>query len=371
MPRLFVRWLHLSLLASISLVATAQDRPATPPPPTVATDGQQTAEQHAERGERLMQGGRYDGAVAELKEAVRLKPDYALAHFKLGNAYMQMRRAPEAIQSFKEAIRLEPKMDGAHNNLGNVYLAVGRLDQAAEAYKEAARINPAAGAPHLNLGMTYMRMGRDEEAAESLREAFRLAPNNPQAAAMLGETARRLGRYKEAVEALDALGRLAPLQAPTMQNRALCKLYLARGAEAAADARANLKMTGWHEEHSQFMALVAHFGYRQAAREADARTILDEAAANADTTAWPYPIVRYLRRELSAKEVFALANNNDKMTEARAYIGLDLSLAGKKDEALTHLRWVKEYGNGQFVEYPMALTEISRIEAAAAPPAPK
>jgi len=44
------------------------------------------------------------------------------------------------------------------------------------------------------------------------------------------------------------------------------------------------------------------------------------------------------------------------------YVGMDLSLAGKQDEALIYLQWVKENGNKNFVEYSLALSEIDRIK---------
>jgi lipoprotein NlpI len=54
-------------------------------------------------------------------------------------------------------------------------------------------------------------------------------------------------------------------------------------------------------------------------------------------------------------------NHGDKKTEANAYIGLNLSLSGKGEEAVTYLQWVKENGNRKFVEYALALSELNRI----------
>jgi hypothetical protein len=110
------------------------------------------------------------------------------------------------------------------------------------------------------------------------------------------------------------------------------------------------------------MALVAHFGLRQAGRTANADQILEEAVTRADASAWPYPVLRYLQRSLAEKEVLALADDNDKLTEAHAYIGLDLSLSNNREAAIPHLRWVKDNGNQRFVEYPLALAELGRIE---------
>lgn len=49
-------------------------------------------------------------------------------------------------------------------------------------------------------------------------------------------------------------------------------------------------------------------------------------------------------------------------TLALVDIGLALSLAGERQEALKHLQWVKDNGNKSFVEYPAALTELKRLE---------
>jgi len=44
------------------------------------------------------------------------------------------------------------------------------------------------------------------------------------------------------------------------------------------------------------------------------------------------------------------ANNNDRLTKAHGYIGMDLALKDQKDEALSHFKWVKEHGSRNFVE---------------------
>ena len=147
-------------------------------------------------------------------------------------------------------------------------------------------------------------------------------------------------------------------------NRALAYMALRRG-EAAADARAYLKLKGWKEENArdQYMVLFAHFSDRWAKRDADAKQILDEAASKCDTTKWPYPIIRYLRRELTVQDLLAVATDVDKKTEARTYVGLDLLLVGNRADGFTHLEWVKENGNRAFAEYGFAVNELHRTGA--------
>jgi lipoprotein NlpI len=114
------------------------------------------------------------------------------------------------------------------------------------------------------------------------------------------------------------------------------------------------------------MVLVYYLGNQQANRGSEARKILDEAVNKSDSTAWPYPVVRYFMKEITAQDLLSLANDNDKMAEARTYIGMELSLSGKREEAVTHLQWVKENGKRTLYEYNLALSELHRIEASAA-----
>jgi lipoprotein NlpI len=107
--------------------------------------------------------------------------------------------------------------------------------------------------------------------------------------------------------------------------------------------------------------MIANLGYREAGMNEQAEAVISEAAKKCDPDKWTYSIIRYLKGDLSGDELLQLATNNDKKTEAYAYIGMDLLLKGKRDEARTHFNWVKEYGNRRFLEYPLALEELKRI----------
>ncbi|MBI3839525.1 MAG: tetratricopeptide repeat protein [Planctomycetia bacterium] len=52
--------------------------------------------------------GNLDEAIASLKEAVRLRPDYAAAHNCLGIVWAKEGKLDEALASFQEACRLAP-----------------------------------------------------------------------------------------------------------------------------------------------------------------------------------------------------------------------------------------------------------------------
>ena len=60
-------------------------------------------------------------AIESLKQAIRINPDFAIAHYNLGAAYSKSGKYQEAIESYKQAIRIDPDDAAAHTNLGVAY----------------------------------------------------------------------------------------------------------------------------------------------------------------------------------------------------------------------------------------------------------
>jgi lipoprotein NlpI len=188
--------------------------------------------------------------------------------------------------------------------------------------------------------------------------------------AELGRAYRALRLNEEALAAYNQAIRHAPELPHLYRSRAYLNLQMGRGNGAALDAKTFIKILGWRDDSAPYLALAAYFGHRQRARDAEAAKFLAEAAAKTDAAAWPRPVFQYLAGELSAEELLKQSTDNDKLTESHTYIGLDLSLKGRREDALRHLRWVSEKGNREFVEYPLAVAEVERIETAAKPATP-
>jgi tetratricopeptide (TPR) repeat protein len=280
-------------------------------------------------GDLLLRAYRLDEAETRLQKSLALDANFVPAQISLGILRLRQKRLPEAKKILQTAVARDPQ-----NYLANYYSASilrqeKQYEEALKAYQQATRIKPDIARTYIDLGYTYIALGRDEAALEPFKEAIRLDRRNPN----------------------------------LFWGRSHVLLRLARGSLAATDAMTYLRRQGWRDESAAYMALVAHFGYRQAGSADSAAKILAEASAKLDPSEWPYPIIRYLQGATTAPDTLALATDNDKLTEAHAYIGLDLSLKGEPDEALKHLLWVKENGNKNFVEYPLALMEINRIES--------
>ncbi len=64
---------------------------------------------------------------------------------------------------------------------------------------------------------------------------------------------------------------------------------------------------------------ISTIAYMKAGRVDDASELLDLAHKRLNARAWPYPIVAYLRKEISKDALLSSTTDNDKMTEARPY----------------------------------------------------
>jgi len=279
------------------------------------------------QGDLLLRGRRYDEAEPYLKKSLELDANFTMSQISLSILRTGQLRLPEAKKLLESAIAGDSGNYLGHLHYAQILSQEDLYEEAIKSYLQAIQLKPNLSKPHSDLGYTYLRLGRDEEAVEAFKRASRLDPMNPY----------------------------------LYRSRSYVYLRLARGSLASTDALTYLARQGWLDDHSSYMALAAHFGLRQSKLTADADKILDEALTKLAASEWPYPVFRYLRRQITAQDLLALSSDNDKLTESHAYIGLDLSLNGKGEEALPHLHWVRDNGNRNFVEHPLALAEIGRI----------
>jgi tetratricopeptide (TPR) repeat protein len=160
----------------------------------------------------------YAGAAAEFREAIRLKPDLAAAHNNLGRALSVHGKPSEAVAAYREAIRLKPDYVVAHTNLGNTLSTHGKLSEAIASYREAIRLKPDLAMAHHHLGNTLSTQGQLSEAIAAYREAIRLKPDLAAAHHYLGNALRAQGELSEAVAAYREAIRLKPDAAEYHRN---------------------------------------------------------------------------------------------------------------------------------------------------------
>ena len=134
-------------------------------------------QEHFVQGDSYFEQGMYSEAIEAYKEAIDIKPDWALAHNNLGLVYEKINKDDLAIEEYKEAIRLDPELAEAHYNLASIHYDRRSFSQAITCYTKALEMNPNMAEAHYNLGAAYYETRQYDLARKEAMEAQKLGFN--------------------------------------------------------------------------------------------------------------------------------------------------------------------------------------------------
>jgi len=120
---------------------------------------------------------KYELAIAELRRALELDPQYGYAMNLLAYTYGNLDRFDEAIQYFRLYASVSPGDANPHDSMGELYFRMGRLDQAREEFMEAVRIKPDFGSG-TRISYIYALSENYAEAMKWLDQFVSAAPSN-------------------------------------------------------------------------------------------------------------------------------------------------------------------------------------------------
>lgn len=135
------------------------------------------AEAHYALALSLNETGKLADANREFAEVVRLKGPYqmvVLSYYNIGNNYMDLKKYVEAIDAYRSSIDLNPDISESHNNLGLAYSALDRMAEAISEFEQAVKLSPEYAAAHYNLGVAFLQTGRKREAGEQQQALLQL-----------------------------------------------------------------------------------------------------------------------------------------------------------------------------------------------------
>lgn len=130
-----------------------------------ADDVVQEFVKHFNSGNGYFKEGKFDSAISELEEAVKLNQNFAMAYSLLGACYVSKGKYSLAIRQVEKAIRLDPDEAGFHYNLGMVYVKKGQYELAVKPLEEALRLNPNLAEARKVLDQLYK--AREQEPNEN------------------------------------------------------------------------------------------------------------------------------------------------------------------------------------------------------------
>ena len=121
----------------------------------------------------LKRNGYLFEAGEELREGLRLDPEYAEGWVVLGQLRQHDGDSAGALDAYRRGAALDPTMAGVYHDLGNVAMHLGRIDSAIVHYQHVLQLAPRFAEARNNLGMALEAQGHWAEALDSYRHAVR------------------------------------------------------------------------------------------------------------------------------------------------------------------------------------------------------
>jgi eukaryotic-like serine/threonine-protein kinase len=152
----------------------------------------------------------WDWAAAgrEFETALRLDPSYATAHDWYAYYLASIGRFDDAVAHLKEAQAIEPVSLSISTDLGEIYYWSRQYDRAVEQLRSVLQIEPEFPMARNILGLTYLKTGDLAHAVEELEAARRLSPG-PRTISTLAYGYGAAGARAKAKKTLDELHELS------------------------------------------------------------------------------------------------------------------------------------------------------------------
>ena len=162
------------------------------------------------RGVVYFESRRYNQAVSDFNEAIRLNPENSHVYYNRGNAYSSKGQYDEAIADYNEAIRLDPENNQVYNNRGNAYLAKGDFDKAIDDYSKAIENGFSDVFVYTNRGTAHLLKDQYDEAIADYNEAERLGDRSVAVYCNRGNAYLKKYEYSRAISDYDEAIKLNP-----------------------------------------------------------------------------------------------------------------------------------------------------------------
>jgi tetratricopeptide (TPR) repeat protein len=150
-------------------------------------------------------------AIAALKRAIAIYPDYLAARNDLGAQLLEKGQLDEAANELRAAIKIDPRAFNPQLNLGIVLIQQNKLSEALTALNRALSIEPSAPAAHLYAGMASIDLNDTTRGVKELNAAYDLGGNTYAVALLhLGKVYMKEGEREMALKSFESYLRELP-----------------------------------------------------------------------------------------------------------------------------------------------------------------
>lgn len=169
----------------------------------------------------LVQTGDLPGAAEHLDRAIEILGrtyDAAYPHYLRAKVYSAQNDTQKAVAQLEEAVLLRPDFAEAWSDLGLARRTILDDAGALAAYKRAVQLRPADAVAQYRLGTEYLRDGQAHAAVEHLEQAYHLNPEDQSTLNSLQTALRQDGKQQEANAIKQKLAELLQKRDQISQN---------------------------------------------------------------------------------------------------------------------------------------------------------
>lgn len=176
---------------------------------------------------------RFDEARQVIAEARRRFPSSPQPPTQAALMYLLEGRVPDALAELDQALKLDPKYALAHGLRSNIHLVQNKKELARQAAEKAVEANPFSPSAHLDLSLVKQAEFQLEAALEAARKAVELDPGNAQALTQVSRLLFGLGQIGEALKVAEEARRRAPQDSLVNSTRGFLLLAQVKIQEAS------------------------------------------------------------------------------------------------------------------------------------------
>lgn len=125
---------------------------------------------------------KFDEALREYQEAVRLKPDYIEAYYNMGLALKEKKQYAESLNMFLKVLSISAfnadQYAKAYNEIGINYAEMGEPDQAVKAFASSVKFDPESIEYRNNYAFALKVKGNLDDALREFQTVVQLDPRN-------------------------------------------------------------------------------------------------------------------------------------------------------------------------------------------------
>ncbi len=186
-----------------------------------------------------------DEAVADLHQALTLKPKGYQPYPLLAKAYRKDNRLDKAIALLDEAIAQQPQMADLYRDRAHLHWYRQDSDAALADFEHALRLEPRANRSHDDLHQRAAILYGNRRYSDAIREcdaALKIRSDSPLVHLLRARALSQLERYAEAVQALEQYEKNGSRTAEFYRDRGRALANLSRFREALEDCTHALKL---------------------------------------------------------------------------------------------------------------------------------